>query len=64
MLKLKQKIIFLDISQSVRSLSFASSGKVLTDHIYNILLMLAASSVYDVHLPLLQGKLQALPHQE
>lgn len=60
--KLKQKIIFLDIWESVRFLRFVSSGKVLTDHIYNTLLMPAVALVYDAHLPLLQGRLQALLH--
>lgn len=58
-LKLKQRIIFLDICEPITSLSFPYSGKALTDWIYNTLLMLA-DAVHDVHLPLLQGKLQAL----
>lgn len=52
-LKLKLKFAFLDIWGSVRSLSFASSGKVLTSHTYDTLLILAVASVYDAHWPML-----------
>lgn len=59
-----KKIIFLDIWDYVRSLRFASSGKVLIYGIYNTLLRQAVASEYDVHLPLIWGKQQALFHQK